>query len=167
MEIKQGYSYHVKNEFFDLVKDKMLMSNKEDDNYRPHYYAVNDLKNDKILWMIPISSQVGKYKEIIEKKKKKYKKCNTILIGVFAGKENAFLIQNSFPIIRKFIDHIHIVEDTPIQVHKELDKKLRKNLKEVIAMRKQGINLLYTDVDRIMEIMVRELDNDMKSTKIE
>ena len=31
MEIKQGYSYHVKNEFFDLVKDKMLMSNKEDE----------------------------------------------------------------------------------------------------------------------------------------
>lgn len=30
MEVRQGYSYHIKNEFFDLVQDKYLMSNKED-----------------------------------------------------------------------------------------------------------------------------------------
>lgn len=29
MEIQQGYSYHIKNEFFELVQDKYLMSNKE------------------------------------------------------------------------------------------------------------------------------------------
>ena len=29
MEIRQGYSYHIKDEFFDLVQDKYLMSNKE------------------------------------------------------------------------------------------------------------------------------------------
>ena len=41
-------------------------------------------------WMIPISSQVEKYKIIIEKKKQRYGKCNTIIIGRFAGKDNAF-----------------------------------------------------------------------------
>mgnify|MGYP000215422987 len=40
MEIRQGYSYHIKDEFFDLVQDKYLMSNKEQGNYRPHYYAI-------------------------------------------------------------------------------------------------------------------------------
>lgn len=88
MEIRQGYSYHIKDEFFDLVQDKYLMSNKEQGNYRPHYYAIRDKKNPKIYWMIPISSQADKYKEIIEKKKKRYGKCNTIVIGLFAGKEN-------------------------------------------------------------------------------
>ena len=34
MEIRQGYSYHIKDEFFDLVQDKYLMSNKEQENYR-------------------------------------------------------------------------------------------------------------------------------------
>ena len=29
MEIQQGYSYHIKDEFFDLIQDKYLMSNKE------------------------------------------------------------------------------------------------------------------------------------------
>ena len=97
MEIQQGYSYHIKDEFFDLVQDKYLMSNKEQGNYHPHYYAIQDRKNPKLYWMIPISSQAEKYKGIIEKKKKRYGKCNTIVIGSFAGKENAFLIQNTFP----------------------------------------------------------------------
>ncbi len=103
MEIRQGYSYHIKDEFFCLVDDKYLMSNKEQGNYRPHYYAIQDKKNPKLYWMIPISSQAEKYKEIIEKKKKRYGRCNTIVIGLFAGKENAFLIQNAFPVIEKYL----------------------------------------------------------------
>ena len=59
MEIQQGYSYHI--------KDKYLMSNKEQGNYRPHYYAIQDRKNPKLYWMIPISSQAEKYKGIVEK----------------------------------------------------------------------------------------------------
>lgn len=60
MEIKQGYSYHIKDEFFDMVQDKYLMGNKENENYRPHFLAVQDHKNKKLYWMIPISSQVKK-----------------------------------------------------------------------------------------------------------
>lgn len=42
MEIQQGYSYHIKDEFFDMVQDKYLMSNKENGNYRPHFYAIQE-----------------------------------------------------------------------------------------------------------------------------
>ena len=40
MQIRRGYSYHIRDEFFDLVQDKYLMSNKEEGNYRPHCYDV-------------------------------------------------------------------------------------------------------------------------------
>lgn len=152
MEIRQGYSYHIKDIFFELIKDAKLMENKENDNYRPHYYAVKDLNNN-MLWMIPISSQVEKYQKIINKKVQKYGKCNTIIIGIFGGKKNAFLIQNAFPISEKYLDHIHTIDNHPIQVHKELDKKLSSKLKEVIAMHKQGFKLFFADIDRIIEIL--------------
>lgn len=48
MEIRQGYSYHIKDNFFLDVNDSSLMSNKEGGNYRPHYYAIED-SNDKEL----------------------------------------------------------------------------------------------------------------------
>lgn len=158
MEIRQGYSYHIKDEFFDLVGDKYLMSNKEQGNYRPHYYAIQDKKNPELYWMIPISSQADKYKGIIEKKKKRYGKCNTIVIGLFAGKENAFLIQNAFPVIEKYIDHIHTIQEQPVTIHKKLDKLLAKNLNEVLAMHNRGIKLTFTDITAIRAIMEKELE---------
>ncbi len=159
MEIRQGYSYHIKDEFFRLVQDKYLMSNKERGNYRPHYYAIQDKKNPELYWMIPISSQADKYKGIIEKKKKKYGKCNTIVIGLFAGKENAFLIQNAFPVIRKYFDHIHTIQEQPVLIHKKLDKLLVENLSEVLAMYNRGIKLTFTDITTIRTIMEKELEN--------
>ena len=68
MEIKLGYSYHLKDEFFLLVIDRYLMKNKENGAYRPHYYAVKDLSNENIHWMIPISSRFEKYEKIVDKK---------------------------------------------------------------------------------------------------
>ena len=159
MKIRQGYSYHIKDEFFDMVQDKYLMSNKEQGNYRPHYYAIQDKKNLELYWMIPISSQTEKYKKIIESKKKRYGKCNTIVIGLFAGKENAFLIQNAFPIIQKYFDHVHTIQQKPITVHKKLDKLLVENLNEVLAMHNRGIKLIFTDIDTIRNIMEQELKN--------
>ena len=83
--------------------------------------------------MIPISSQADKYKGIIEKKKKRYGKCNTIVIGLFAGKENAFLIQNAFPVIEKYFGHIHTIQEQPVTIHKKLDKLLVENLNDEIT----------------------------------
>lgn len=155
MEAKQGYSYHIKDSFFDLVQDDTLMINKENDNYRPHFYAVK-FENDNFIWMVPISSKVDKYRSIINANIKKYNKCNTIVIGRFAGKDNAFLIQNAFPITEKYLDHIHTVEGKPITIHKNLNKTIVKCLKKVLAMRKRGINLIFSDIEKIKERLISD-----------
>lgn len=152
MEITQGYSYHIKDSFFDLIQDDTLMKNKENNHYRPHFYAVK-FENDNFLWMIPISSRVDKYRTIVDAKIKKHKKCNTIVIGRFAGNDNAFLIQNAFPITEKYLDHIHTVENKPITIHKDLNKTIVTYLKEVLAMRKRGINLIFSDIEKIKKIL--------------
>lgn len=53
------------------------------------------------------------------------------------------------------MDHVHTIQGKPITVHKKLDKELRTKLKEVIAMKKRGINLFFTDVDMILELINR------------
>lgn len=106
--------------------------------------------------MIPISSQVEKYKVIMEKKKRKYGRCNTIIIGRFAGKDNAFLIQNAFPITSNFFDHIHTVENKPVTVHNELNRTLTENLREVLALYNRGVNLIYPDIAKIKAAMEPE-----------
>ena len=52
MEIKTGYLYHIKDEFFDNINDNGVMINHEKGHSRPTYFTIKD--ND-ILWFIPIS----------------------------------------------------------------------------------------------------------------
>ena len=79
----------------------------------------------------------------------------------FAGKENAFLIQNTFPVIEKYFDHIHTVQDQPVTIHKKLNKLLVENLNEVLAMYNRGVRLTFTDIrtiKTIKTIMEKELN---------
>ena len=94
MKVQTGYLYHIKDEFFDQINRKNLMINHENGHSRPSYLAIKD---EKILWFIPLSTKTEKYKSIIEKKEKKYGSCKTILIKKIAGREQAILIQNAFP----------------------------------------------------------------------
>ena len=55
------------------------------------------IKDRDILWFIPLSSKVSKYKPIIEKKIKKYGSCKSIMISEIANKKSVILIQNAFP----------------------------------------------------------------------
>ena len=104
MKIKTGYLYHIKDEFFDIVNDENLMSNHERGKKRPTYFTIKD---GDILWFIPISSKVDKYKKIITKKIKKFGSCESIIIGKILKNNSAILIQNIFPTLEKYIDHVH------------------------------------------------------------
>lgn len=157
MNIHTGKSYHISDDFFTKVSDPMLMTNKENEKYRPHFFFFKDLKTEGIYWAVPQSSRACKYKEIVKKKISKYGKCNTIVIGEFGGKENAFLIQNMFPIIEKYVDHEHTIGGKSVRIHNSLSENIISNAKEVLALHRRGVNLIFPDVDRIYEIMVSEL----------
>ena len=150
-------SYHLKDDFFNLVQDKHLMKNKENGNYRPHYFCFQDSDNPDIYWAIPQSTQVAKFRQIYNAKVKKYGLCNTIIFGKFSGRDNAFLIQNMFPIISKYIDHEHTVNGKPVNVHPKLAKEIVRNAKQVLILYKKGIKLIFPDIDNIYSIMEKEL----------
>ena len=155
MEIKTGYIYHIKDDFFDKIKDKGLMINHENGRSRPTYFTIKD---KDILWFVPLSSRVDKYKPIVEQKIKKYGSCKTIIIDEVANKPSVILIQNAFPTLEKYIDHPHIKNGVPVRVADNLKDEILANFNSLMAMKKQGLNLFFTDIDRIKEIMLEELD---------
>ena len=155
MEIKTGYIYHIKNEFFDRINDKGLMINHENGRARPTYFTIKD-KN--ILWFIPLSSKVDKYQVIIDKKIKKYGSCRSIMISEIANKPSVILIQNAFPVLEKYIDHPHIVDGKPLKVIDTLKDEILNNFKYLMELKKSGRNLFFPDIDRIKEIMLEELN---------
>ena len=155
MEIKTGYIYHIKDEFFDKINDKGLMINHENGRARPTYFTIKD---KDILWFIPLSSKVDKYQVIIYKKIKKYGSCRSIMISEIANKPSVILIQNAFPVLEKYIDHPHIVDGKPLRVIDTLKDEILNNFKYLMELKKSGRNLFFPNIDRIKEIMLEELN---------
>ena len=160
MQIKTGYLYHIKDEYFDVINDKHVLVNHEKGHSRPTYFTVRD---KDILWFIPISSKVDKYESIIKKKIDKYGECSSIMIATIANKRVAILIQNAFPILEKYIDHPHIVDGKPLKVISTLKNKILYNFKHLLELKNEGINLFFTDIDNIKEIMINELSSPDKN----
>ncbi len=154
MEVKTGYIYHIKDEFFDIVNDDSLMTNHERGKKRPTYFTIKD---KDILWFIPLSSKVNKYKKIVDKKVEKYGRCDTILIREVLGKESAILLQNAFPTLEKYIDHVHLLDNgKPAKVIKSLKDEILTNFKYMLKLKNKDIDLFFTDIDKIKEIMLKE-----------
>lgn len=154
MTIETGYIYHIKDEFFDKINDKGLMINHENGHSRPTYFTIKD---KDILWFIPLSSKVSKYQPIIEKKTKKYGDCRSIMIREIANKKSVILLQNAFPTLEKYIDHPHIANGKPVKVVDSIRDEILENFNSLLAMKISGVNLFFTDIDKIKEIMLEEL----------
>lgn len=158
MIIEEGYVYHIKNEYFEFVKDEKLMTNHEGDSTRPNYFCIK-INDENVMWFVPMSSKVEKYKKIIQNKMKKYKKCDTIVIGNYRGREHAFLIQNMFPITEKYIDHIDTIAGKALKVPSETRRDIERKVEKVLLLKEKGINLIFPNVDKITEKLLKELKN--------
>ena len=154
MKVQTGYLYHIKDEFFDRINNKGLMINHENGHSRPSYLAIKD---DDILWFIPLSTKIEKYRTIIEKKEKKYGSCKTILIKKIAGREQAILIQNAFPTLEKYIQSRHTVDGKIVKVASAVEREIINDFQYMLSLKANGLNLFFTDIDKIKEIMLKEL----------
>lgn len=155
MEIKTGYLYHIKDEFFDKVNDENLMSNHERGKKRPTYFTIKD---KDILWFIPLSSKVEKYQKLIDKKMGKYGFCNTIFIRKVLEEDSAILFQNAFPTLEKYIDHIHTINGEPAKVGNLLTKEILTNFRNLLKLNERGHKVFFTDVDKLKKEMLEELN---------
>ena len=115
------------------------MINYENGHSRPSYLAIKD---ENILWFIPLSSKVYKSKPIIENKKKKFGSCKTIIIKKIGGKEQVILIQNAFPTIEKYIKNIHKIDGRIIKVSTLVEREIISSFEYILSLKKNGLLIL-------------------------
>jgi hypothetical protein len=161
-DLKENCLYFVRDEFFDLVQDAFLKKNKET-TARPHYFPYLD-EHTGLCWLIPCSSQIDKYRDIIQKKQEKHKPHNHIQIVKVMGKEQAFLYQDMFPILPKYIDRPYQNKYGVFEIKdKNLAKQIKDNSQKIIKLIRHGIKFTPTQPDalRIEQIMLDEMNNNV------
>ena len=134
MLLETGYVYHIKDEYFEFAKDEKLMKNHEKGNTRPTYFCIKN-DNSKILWFIPMSSKIEKYRKLQQQKIQKNGVCDTIVIGKYRRKDAAFLIQNIFPITEKYIDHIDTIRNNAVAVVEGTQKEIKKKVNKIFKLK--------------------------------
>lgn len=73
------------------------------------------------------------------------------MIREIANKDSVILLQNAFPTLEKYIDHPHIIDGKPLKVIDTLKDEILDNFKYLLALKSQGTNLFFTDIDKIKE----------------
>jgi hypothetical protein len=155
-DIKPGYVYHIKDIYFDVAKDDKLMKNHEGGAYRPTYFCMKDKKTG-LLWVIPMSSQTGKFEKFVKKDIDRYGECLKIVIGEYASVKAVFLLQNMFPILPRYIDHVHLVKNNPVPVDTRLQEKIDSNFRKLLRLHKKGFAIVFPDILRLEKLMIDEL----------
>jgi hypothetical protein len=156
-----GHFYYLTDQYFIDFPDDKLMRNNEMINGKPHdrpcFYAYLDSKTG-LYWMIPFSSQVGKFKAIYMKKTQNGRRCDTIVFGEVLGHEKAFLIQNMCPVTKKYIKNQYIDAkfNIPVRVDGVLERELIEKAKRVLALQHNGVNLIFPDVLAIEAKLLEE-----------
>ena len=137
--------YFIKEEHFkQYEKYKLFYSPKTSTKgSRPHYLC------------IPLSTRVSKYKKEEAKEIAKYKRSIKFHFAKVKGVENAFLIQNAFPVSIYNISHEYLNGANALQEQKDI-KIIERKLNNFISIAKQGITLYNGQPDLI------SLENDVK-----
>lgn len=163
MQVDVGCFYFIKDNFFDVIDDPELMQNKENGNKRPCYYCFKSRENDKIIWFIPISTKVDKYKKIYDKKIQKQielgktPSIDTIVFGYVSNTYSTFLIQNMFPVTEEYIEDKYIKNNVAITLSNKLQQEIIAKANKVLKLYKHGMkNIIFPDIDRILNKLLEE-----------
>ena len=147
MKIGKKSLYFIIDKYYSIIDDSFLLRNKENGNCRPCFLAAK--QENKIIWIIPITSKIDKFKKIYSQKVQKHGYCNTIVINKFLGKDCAFLIQNMFPITEDFImeKYEHGKNKSPVTIDDNLANEIIQKFNEVLFLVKSGKKgLVFPDV---------------------
>ena len=158
MQINIGCFYFIKDSFFDIIDDSELMQNKENGNKRPCYYCFKSKKYDDTIWFIPVSTKIEKYQKIynykIQKQIKLGKKpsIDTIVFGNVANTYSVFLIQNMFPVTKKYVESQYIKNKVAIRLSNKLQTEVIYKANKVLNLYNHGMkNIIFPNVDKILE----------------
>ena len=84
------------------------------------------------------------------------------MICEILNKPSVILLQNAFPTLEKYISHPHTVNGKPVKVIESVKNEILENFNYLLSLKKEGLNLFFTDIDEIKKIMLKELKNSNK-----
>jgi len=68
------------------------------------------------------------------------------------------LIQNDFPTLEKYIQSRHTIDGKFIKISSAVEREIVDDFEYMLSLKENGLNLFFTDIDFIKNIMLDELE---------
>lgn len=147
--------FFIKDRYFEDFPDEKLKKNKDEN--RPCYYAIED--NQGLLWFIPMSTKVEKFKRLIKIKEEQKKRCDVFHIEKFCGKESVFIIGDLFPVTKEYIERAYTISEKAVVIKdKSTINRIEKKFNKVLTLIRRGIKL-HDEQPDILLIESKLLEN--------
>ena len=158
MVIEDGKFYFIKDEFFDVFQDYVLMENKDGGTKRPCYFCFRDRKNKEIIWFVPISTKYDKYKKIYDMKKIRSGKrpVYNFVFGNVLGKKAVFLIQNIFPTTEKYIEEKYTNSNKDVEIPTVVKDEIIRTSLRVVRLAEGGTNIPFYDIIEMKNLLLKQ-----------
>lgn len=151
MKVEKNGLCIISDRYFDDFPSIRHMSNKHES--RPYYLALHS--ENGIVWVIPLSSQVEKYREKIKADERKYGNCLFYYISKFMGKDSAFLIGNVIPVTDDYIKKPFTIQGRPFVIEDKAElKKIQSKFKRYLVMVRQGKLKPAVDILKIEAMLI-------------
>ena len=148
--------YKVKDKYFSDFPSNRHMWNKAE--RRPYYLAVKE--NSGIIWLIPISHQVEKYREKIKNDEAKHGECLHCHIIRFMNEERAVLIGNMIPVTEEYIKGEFTIGGFHYVVREQKAiREVKKRASRYLSLVREGKLHPYVDILTIERKLKNRLAN--------
>lgn len=78
------------------------------------------------------------------------------MIKKIAEKKQVILIQNAFPILEKYISHVHTCNGVPVKALEKVKNEILDNFNYVMKLQQKGKNLFFGDIDKLRDELLVE-----------
>ena len=154
--VSNGFCF-LHDQYFIDFPDRNLMRGHGAGHGRPCFFWMRDRQYPDILWLIPISTKVEKYRAIMQNKIERNGECYTIVIGKAAGKHSAFLIQNMCPVTEQYIKNQYILNGKPVRIPSDLAKTIRRSAQGAMRIYQTDKRIIFPDIDTIKAALITQI----------
>lgn len=131
MKVSENGLCKISDQYFVDFESPNHVFNKHEN--RPYYLAIRN--SNGITWLIPLSSQVDKYRRKVQAETEKYGDCLFCHIARVKGKDSAFLIGNALPVTEEYITGPFTVGGMPFVIRDKREvKALKSKLGRYLAL---------------------------------
>lgn len=156
MKIQKYGLLILRDQYFSDFPFESMMSNKYES--RPYYLAVQERSG--IIWVVPLSSQIDKYKAAIQKHEtaRGAGTCIYYHIAKIMGEESAFLIGDMIPVSENYIKKPFTLRSIPYVMENKTEiKSIQKKVSKYLALVRNGKLTPYVDILKIEQSLLAKL----------